>query len=192
MSFCALVVLLEISAEPFLVAGGLLCVIVGAAAVAAWLVVARSKRVEAKLARLDRLDDLARDVARIAQGGGDLDLRRLEHVLIDIRDGQKRVEDRLIAVVESAAATKGGSSALALHSGGANALTDRVVTRLLALGYERVQIVTPNTDVVRMVDGDGDIVIEARRDGALCKGRVSVRRGVLTDVQIQAAYSAFP
>ncbi len=188
----ALALPLETTSELLLVVCAVLCAASAAAAIAAWLGLAWAKRVEAKLAQIDRLEGVARDVARIAQSGGDLDLRRLEHVLIDIRDGQKRVEDRLIAVVESAAAMKGGSSALALHSGGANALTDRVVTRLLALGYERVQIVTPNTDIVRMVEGDGDIVIEARRDGALCKGRVSVRRGVLTDVQIQAAYSAFP
>jgi hypothetical protein len=192
MSPPAVLAPLEISTELFFGVCAVLAAAAGAAAFAAWLIVARSKRVEAKLARLDRLDDVARDVARIAQGGGDLDLRRLEHVLIDIRDGQKRVEDRLLAVVEASSAIKGGPNALALHSGGANALADRVVTRLLALGYERVQIVTPSADVARMVDGDGDVLIEARRDGAPCKGRVSVRHGVLTDVQIQAAYSAFP
>ncbi len=183
---------LEVSSELLFVLFAVLCVAAGAAAIAAWLLLARARTLQEKLARLERLDDIARDVAKVAQGEGDLDLRRLEHVLIDIRDGQKRVEDRLLAVVESSASMKPGASAIALTSGGANALADRVVTRLLALGYERVQIVTPSADIGRMVDGDGDVLIEARRDGAPCKGRVSVRHGVLTDVQIQAAYSAFP
>ena len=55
-----------------------------------------------------------------------------------------------------------------------------------------MQLVTPREDLARLVQGDGEVLVEARRDGASCKGRVSVRGGVLSDVQIQAAYSAFP
>lgn len=183
---------LDASSELLVVLCAALCAAAGASALAAWLALARLKRMESQLVRLERLDDLVREVTRVAQGGGELDLRRLEHVLIDIRDGQRRVEDRLLAVVESSAGLQPGAGALALPGGGASALADRVVSRLIALGYERVQIVTQSADIGRMVEGDGDVLVEARRDGAPCKGRVSVRRGVLTEVQIQAAYSAFP
>jgi hypothetical protein len=174
---------------PWLGVAGLL--LLAACVAALSLIVARLRHMESRLERLDRLEDLKGTLDRIAGREDDLDVRRLEHVLIDIRDGQKRVEDRMLSVIETRA-SGGLAAGGALPVGNATALAERVVNRLLALGYERVQLVTPMEDVGRLAAGDGEIVVEARRDGATCKGRVSVRKGALTDVQMQSAYSAFP
>jgi len=169
------------------------CVLIALSAIAAWTLVVRLKNIEARLRELDRLAEIKSAMQPLVDGHGDLDLRRVEHVLIDIRDGQRRVEERLLAVIESSQQRGIHSSAIEpAAAASASALADRVVTRLLALGYERVQLVTPREDLARLVQGDGEVLVEARRDGASCKGRVSVRGGVLSDVQIQAAYSAFP
>src|SRR6185295_16869585 len=146
---------LETEVELLVALGVAIAFASGACAVAAWVALARGQRTAERFACLDRLEDIAREVGRIAQGKDDLDLRRLEHVLIDIRDGQQRVEDRMLAVIESGHAARVGTQALALPGGSASALTDRVVSRLLALGYERVQLVTTPEDIARMVEGDG-------------------------------------
>jgi hypothetical protein len=151
----------------------------------------RLRAAEASLAPLATLESLKRSLDRIVEERDDLDLRRLEHVLIDIRDTQKRVEDGIVATLEA-------RQQVALASGGPAAstspveLADRVVTRLLALGYERVLLVTPHDELAKFAQGDGEVVVEARRDGSICKGRVLVRDGRITELQIQPAYSAFP
>jgi len=158
-----------------------------------WLALARLKRMEAKAAHLERLERIEGLVEQLKAERGELDLRRLEHVLIDIRDGQKRVEDRMLAVLERSAGAKRGAGALeTVAAGSAEALSDRIVTRLLALGYERVQLVTPQEKIGEMIAGDGEVTVEARREGAACKGRIVVRRGAIVDVQLQSAYTAFP
>ncbi|MFN0244886.1 MAG: hypothetical protein ACKVWV_18540 [Planctomycetota bacterium] len=159
-------------------------------AVAAWLVIVRLRAIEDRLGRLDRLDDLQRGVARFLEERGELDLKRVEHALYDIRDGQKRVEDRMLAVIESRASAGGGSALLGAPTGGA--LAERVVTRLLALGYERVQLVSSTDELAVVAESGGEVLVEARRDGAPCKGRVRVKQGAIVDVAIQSAYSAFP
>jgi hypothetical protein len=75
-------------------------------------------------------------------------------------------------------------------------LGERVVNRLLALGYERVRLITSPEDLAALAaeprGGNGEITVEARRDGALCKGRVLLRSGALTEVEIRPSYSVFP
>ena len=146
-----------------------------------------------RLASLDRLEHLERAVTRIGAERDDLDLKRLEHVLIDLRDGQRRVEDLLVAALERplAVALPGVAADRTPAMAGVE-LADRVVTRLLALGYERVVLVSRQEELARFVAADGDVVVEARRDGAICKGRVQVRGGRIAEIQIQPAYSAFP
>jgi hypothetical protein len=188
--------------------------------VAAWLAYVRARRIEERLGLLQSLERIDAALARFSESHAELDLRRLEHVLIDLRDGQRRVEERLLAVVEAAhsgalareshtgafaqgpgeaAGTPGreGVPALPAPPGAAarstaGALAERAVTRLLALGYERIGIVTPEAELAALSDADGEILVEARRDGAPCKGRVLLRGGRIADVQMQAAYSIFP
>lgn len=174
---------------PWLAVLGVLLLAAGVAVLG--VLVTRLRALEANLGGLARLEDVKRSVDRIAEGREDLDLRRLEHVLIDIRDTQKRVEDGIVSVLENRA-----QSALVAGERAPGAspveLADRVVTRLLALGYERVLLVTPHDQLETFADGDGEIVVEARRDGAICKGRVVVRDGRITEIQVQPAYAAFP
>jgi hypothetical protein len=154
------------------------------------------RRVEG-LARGQGADDSGAQTAaalkRLADAHAELDLRRLEHVLIDIRDGQRRVEDRLLATLEVRAQPPSGASAIEpVGQTLASTLPERIVTRLLALGYERIQFVTPLADVQKLAASDGEVAVEARRDGASCKGRVLVRGGAIADLQLQSAYSIFP
>lgn len=170
-----------------------LVVLLAASTVALWLLVVRLKRMDSKVAHLEKLEGIQGSLGRLQEENGGLDLRRLEHVLIDIRDGQKRVEDRMLAVVERSSG--GGRNAGAIEpvtAGSAESLAHRIVTRLLSLGYERVQLVTPWEKIGEMVGGDGEVTVEARREGAACKGRIVVKRGAIVDVQLQSAYTAFP
>lgn len=164
-----------------------------AAAVAAWLLVTRAKHIEDRLNRLERLDGLFDEVKKLTAPDQDLDVRRVEHVLIDIRDGQKRVEERLLAVLESnRRETLAENAGRSLPLDSASSLQDRIVTRLLALGYERIVLVTSPLDMTRIASEGGAIVVEARRDGAACKGRAIIEGGRIQDIQIQSAYSTFP
>lgn len=174
-----------------------LAILGAATAIAAWKLVAAIRRADTLLRHLERLDDIQSTLAQIATTDEGLDLRRIEHVLIDIRDHHKRLEERLLQIAEARARDplSGASESRALvptSSDSGGALADRVVTRLLALGYERVVLVTPTSELGGIVRDGGAVVVEAKRDGAACKGRVLVHDGRIADVQLQSAYSAFP
>jgi hypothetical protein len=163
----------------------------GAAACAAIVLQARAKEVARRLERLESsLVELAKALGATRDEARELDLRRVEHALLDLRDLARRVEDRIVVADESRrrAELLPQPGQLASPGGG---LADRVVSRLLALGYERITFVTPPAELDAGT-GDHDIVVEARRDGAACKGRVLVRGGRIHDIQIQSAYAAFP
>lgn len=174
------------------VVAGVAAVVAAAAAVHAALTLhaaaraaaSRDQRVDAALGELAKALAATRDEAR------ELDLRRVEHALLDLRDLARRVEDRILVADE--ARHKEQISPATLQTQGGGALSDRVITRLLALGYDRITFVTPPDELERNAQGDLDVVVEARRDGAACKGRVLVRSGRIHDIQIQSAYAAFP
>jgi hypothetical protein len=161
------------------------------AAFAAWQILGRLKAFEKHLARLEDLAVLRERVEHLAGAQPELDLRRLEHVLLDLRDATKRTEERLLTLVEGTRA----SSVTGLPvpaAASAALLSERIVTRMLALGYERVQLVTPLSELEPLLGGEGAVTLEARRDGVSCKGRVKIKAGAIGDVQMQSAYSAFP
>ncbi len=168
--------------------------LLGASALAAWCawqILARLRAFEKHFERLQDLAVLRERVERLAAAQPELDLRRLEHVLLDLRDTHKRTEERMLALIESTRA--GAASGLPVPAGAGTALlAERIVTRLLSLGYERVQLVTPLAELEPLLGGEGVAVIEARRDGVSCKGRVKLKAGAIQDVQMQAAYGAFP
>jgi hypothetical protein len=159
--------------------------------VGVWVVAARLRALGGAGRALDTLEELRRDLARLVADRGDLDLRRVEHVLLELRDGQKRLEDALLARLQS---PRPPDAPELLP--GAPGLSERVTNRLLALGYERIRLVTTAEELERMGAAEGgasgEVVVEARRGGALCKGRVLLRRGALTDVEVQPAYRMFP
>ena|SRR5689334_8304454 len=161
------------------------------AALGVWQILARLKSAEKHLERLQDLAVLRERVERLSAAQPELDLRRLEHVLLDLRDATKRTEERLLSLVEGQLARSGSGLAVAGAAGSA-LLSERIVTRMLSLGYERVQLVTPPAELEPLLGGEGTVALEARRDGVACKGRVKIKAGAIQDVQMQAAYSAFP
>ena len=189
--------------------GVLLLLGVGACVACLWILVQRSRPLETLGERLDALEELRRSLARLVEQRADLDLRRIEHVLIELRDAQRRLEDVLLRAAQSARAPSDPAAPAGGGPAGGSALAERVVNRLLAMGYERVQIVTSSEELERLAAGpraagngsapndgpprgSGEIAVEARRGGVLCKGRVQVRAGALLEVELLPAYSAFP
>jgi hypothetical protein len=157
-----------------------------------WSLLGRLGEMAGELEHLRALDDVARDVKRLGTEREDLDLRRIEHVLVDVRDATRRLEGALFSAAERAGrgALEGGTELVPRAM--AETLSERVTTRLLALGYDTIQIVTRPEKLSEMAARDGEVLIEARRAGVLHKGRVLVRAGRLTDVEVHPAYSIFP
>lgn len=175
--------------EAVLWLGFAVLVAAGAAALAAWTLVRRLERLQASLGALETLNELQRTLASWLGQRDDLDLRRIEHLLIDLRDGSKRLEDLLQRSSElHASASTNESLVPALLPG----VAERIVNRLVALGYERIELVTPHESLETFAASGGDVIVEARRDGVLCKGRVRVRGGRIDSVQLQPAYPIFP
>lgn len=159
----------------------------------AWLVLAQLRSIDARLTKLDRLEDLRAGLTKLSEASGGLDLRRIEHVLIDLRDAHKRLEPRLLDLAEQARSRPTVESAPGAPSSAT--LVERAVNRLLALGYERVSVVTPADELAELTapdGGDGEIRVEARRDGAVYKGRVIVRGGAVVDTELRSVHSMFP
>jgi len=158
-----------------------------------WAVLARLREVEREARRLRALEGLEAQIGRLVAEREDLDLRRIEHVLIDVRDGLRRLEDALLGTVEALRRVDGlASDELVPAPPFADALGERIVNRMLALGYERVQIVTGADKLSGLATKDGEVLVEARRDGVLHKGRMVVRTGRLADLEIHPTYSIFP
>lgn len=165
-----------------------------AAAAGAWILVARQRALLRQLKELDRVAEIEAEVKKLVADRDDLDLRRLEHVLVELRDDQRRLEDVLLRHAEAAtAASLRGepSTAVALPTGG-GAVGERAINRLLALGFERVQLVTRADKLAEIGAQGGEVLVEARREGVLHKGRVLVRGGAIADVEMHPAYSIFP
>lgn len=172
----------------------LLAVLVIAAVIAAigvWTLVARVRGLEQLAKRFDALEGIHGQLATLVSDRSDLDLRRIEHVLLELRDAARRLEDSLLRATQSTR-----SAALATSGGSAGAsLSDRVIDRLLAHGYEQVQLVTTLDELGRIFEAEGqigEVLVEARHNGVLCKGRVLVRNGAVTEVELKPAYSMFP
>ncbi len=162
----------------------LVLALLGACAVALWVLVARLGEIERRLKQLASNDEASSGAASGGKPREVVDLRRVEQVLGEIRDGSKRLEDALLR-------TRTTSRAGAESAGGAD-LGERVMNRMLALGYDRVVLITPREKFAAIEQDGGEVRVEARRDGAPCKGKAIFQAGVLTDVAMQSAYATFP
>ncbi len=162
------------------------------AAVGIWGVLRRLERLEGAAAKLDALEELRVALAALAKERSDLDLRRIEHVLIEMRDGQRRLEDSILRATQSALRPAPAQSAQEPIDPADPA--SRIIARVLAQGYERVQLVPPREELERLLAAEGahEVLLEARRNGVLCKGRVLLRDGAVTDVELSPAYTMFP
>lgn len=137
------------------------------------------------------LGELRDRLARLEQERAVVDLRRIEHLLIDARDGQVRLEDALLRSVERAAPAvaqgPGRPPASAVEE-----LIERVHNRLLAMGYERVQVVSAREQLEPLTAGRGEVLVEARRGGVIHKGKLSLAEGRILDVAMLPPYALFP
>jgi hypothetical protein len=157
-----------------------------------WTLVTRLERIEALSKRFDALDEIRADLKVFAKERSDLDLRRIEHVLIELRDGQRRLEDSILRATQAALKPAPGAAA---NAGPApHDAAERLIARVLAQGYERVLLVQPREELERLLASEGahEVLVEARRNGVLCKGRVLLRDGAVTDVELTPAYTLFP
>jgi len=167
----------------------LIVALLGACAVALWVVVARLAEIERRLAGKPRPDEAADALSRSAGARENIDLRRIEQILGELRDGSRRLEDALLRAVS---ATRAGGANLEVAGAASVDLGERVTNRMLALGFERVVIVTPREQFESILNSGGEVSVEARRDGAACKGKAIFRGGALVDVAMQSAYATFP
>ncbi len=142
-----------------------------------------------QLDALQSLEEMAESLEAMVERSDELGRRRLEHVLIDIRDGQKRFEERWLAQVEKQG---GGSGSMPGIDPGATSLSERITNRLLAMGFERIDVLSPVEEVEALADGDGEVRVEARRGGVAHKGQVLLREGSIADVRLRDGYDAFP
>lgn len=159
----------------------------GATAFGVWALVARLRELERIASRFDALGEIQGAVQALARDRSDLDLRRIEHVLIELRDGQRRLEDAILRATQPPPAADEAQAE-------ANELARRVIARVLAEGYERVQVVPTGAELEKLFAAGGphEVLVEARRKGVLCKGRVRVQGGAVTDVELSPAYTMFP
>lgn len=146
------------------------------------------------------LATIAARLEKSAAERSDIDLRRTEHVLIDIRDGLKGLEDAVIeaasrtTVVEREivpAAPAAGSDEDA-KADAADVVVERLHNRLGALGYERVHLLGEREIYELAALGRAEIPVEARRDGVVHKGRCIVEKGRVLDVRMDPPYRLFP
>jgi len=171
-----------------LMAGVLTCLV---------LLIGRARVLEDRLERLDSLDEIPQGLRALIESTKELDLRRLEHLLLDLRNEHKLLREQLLQVVESArhGVVENAVSSVGTTEGATPAkppLSERVVNRLLALGYERIQVITTTAELEELAAGDGDVLIEARRAGAICKGRVKIHAGAISEVDMRSNHDMFP
>lgn len=144
-----------------------------------------------------QIESLHASLARFAATREDLDLRRLEHLLVDLRDQGARTEETLLRAVQ-AARTEAGSSgdAKATGAGGAATWVERIENRLLSLGYAQVQVFLEREQLAQLDDASErepvSVPVEALRREVLHKGCVRVRAGRIVDVELNPPYAMFP
>lgn len=132
-------------------------------------------------ADLTRLGDDLRGLVEGARASGESASRDAVDAL---RGGLSELRDTLLA--------RGGGAAPEPAPGDAPGVVERIQTRLLALGYTDPVVVTPPEDIAAALDAGGDLVVEARRAGAIHKGRVVLEHGAIADVQLRPSHDIFP
>jgi hypothetical protein len=151
----------------------------------------RSERLEARLGVLDALDRLEGSVEALKEGLGGVDLERLEHLVEDLRDTNRRIGRQLVELAERSVEMEPESLERVQRPVGAM-LGERITNRLIFLGCERIELLVGAGDLERIAAEGGDVGFEARRDGAVAKGQVSIADGRLVDVDISTSHQMFP
>lgn len=147
----------------------------------------RLRSLDDRLARLSEVFEKFR-VDRI-----EAQLERLHDDLEDVRDATTLVRQAVVQIpapASQAVASLPSVPVPALVEDAAGRVCAVVETRLLQLGYGRIQILTDLTGLVSTTDVE--LQVEAERNGMPMKGRVTVRNGSVRDVALQSVVQMFP
>lgn len=148
-----------------------------------------------KLAGIRTLDErlrvLAESFDKLRLDRLEQQLERLHEDLVDLREATGDVRQAVYEipqpqVVHTAAETVVAAPA---ESVGARVLA-LVETRLVQLGYRKIQVLTDLGDV--RADREVEVAVECERAGMPTKGRVIVRNGAVRDVLLQNVATMFP
>ncbi len=164
-----------------------------ATTIGVWTLVSRMRQLREEEKRLVILGEIEGHLTRLVGQREDLDLRRVEHLLIDMRDGLARLEQRVLETQSSAHPDPLAGDLLIPAP--PQTLLERITNRMLIQGFSQVQILFPDSAEAlpgSVQNGPHEIFAEARRDGVLYKGRVRVRDGRIEGVDMNPAYSVFP
>jgi len=91
-----------------------------------------------------------------------------------------------------AGASAGSGSPTGAAEVGVPATLDRVHTRLAALGYTEVEVITPRDEITDELLCSGALMVEARRSGSIHKGKIALENGAVVDVQLKPGHGMFP
>lgn len=72
------------------------------------------------------------------------------------------------------------------------AISGRVTSYLAREGYQDIRVVTPPEEIDAAFVHSGQLIVEARRDGVIHKGRVSLQNGSPAAVDLRPSHSIFP
>ena len=177
------------------------------------LVHLRLLKFENHLAQLDHLDTVRRamlhvakqlDAANAARAGNEggspagstAEFSTLNRTLDEVGSRLGAIADKLETLTERLDVELDRPAAAPVvlpgpESSPADRLRATVETRLLALGYGRVRILT-DLDSEGPLDRERELAVECERGGMPHKGRVTTRNGSVLDVQLQSVAQAFP
>jgi len=162
------------------------------AAVGVWvlfLLYRRSESLDARLKELEGLGRLEASLSSLKEGMDSVDLERLEHLVEDLRDTNRRIGRQLLELTERTVAEEAPQEA---NRPVGAMLGERITNRLIVLGCERIELLVGAGDLERIAAEGGEVGFEARRDGAMAKGRVEVADGRLVNVDISTSHQMFP
>jgi len=129
----------------------------------------------------ERLRDLVDGLEGLKTRRVEEQLRGVQDLLEQIRNGIQRSLDRP-AVVQELVAAPSGQPELTIH--------DLVEAKLFNLGYREVVIVN-DLDVAEPGEPIR-VVVEARKDGAIHKGHLVLKGRSVTEVDLQPVFNSFP
>lgn len=149
----------------------------------------RLGEISERLKQLERLERLEGSLSGLKEVADSVDLERLEHLVEDLRDTNRRLGRQLLDLTEGSASEQPDNSK---ERPVGPMLAERITNRLIVLGCERIELLVGAGDLERVAAEGGEVAFEARRDGAAAKGRVQVADGRLIDVQVSTSHQMFP
>ena len=151
--------------------------------------VKRLREISGRLEQLEGIEGLERSLSGLKEVGDSVDLERLEHLVEDLRDTNRRIGRQLVDLTEQSV-TEPDLQESSRPVG--PLLGERITNRLIVLGCERIELLVGAGDLERIAAEGGEVGFEARRDGAMAKGRVEVADGRLVNVDISTSHQMFP